>query len=83
MTLRITVEDLETGDRGTTTIPLNDYFIVVHGGCYIDAPATRRENDGETHILTIRGRDRNAKAHDKHYYTPEGFETDESGNPIN
>jgi hypothetical protein len=53
MTLRVTVEDIENGDRDVGTVPLNDYMVIVHGDCHISNIQTYKSG---THVITIKGR---------------------------
>ena len=52
--LRVTVEDLETGDKETAEVPAGEYFIVVTSPCYIGH--TQLFNHGKTVQLTIKDR---------------------------
>ena len=40
MTIRVTVEDLETGDKGTKDVPLIDYFFLATGSVTYSVQAT-------------------------------------------
>ena len=52
--LRITVEDLETGEKESRDIPAGEYFILTTSPCYV-AHTDSYPQKG-THILTIKGR---------------------------
>lgn len=52
--LRVTVEDLLTGEVETKEVPNNDYLILTVGNCWVDGIQTHRH--GETHVLTVKGR---------------------------
>lgn len=52
--LRVTVEDLETGDTETQEIPLNEVLIITTGTCYVDG---WQDYPGKgTTVYTIKGR---------------------------
>jgi hypothetical protein len=52
--LRITVEDLETGDTETKEMPAGEYFILTTSPCYV-AHTSSYPSKG-THIVTVKGR---------------------------
>jgi hypothetical protein len=52
--LRVTVEDLETGDKQTRELPKGEYFILTAAPCYV--AHTNSYPAKGTHILTIKGR---------------------------
>jgi len=52
--LRVTVEDLETGDQETREMPAGEYFILCTSPCYV-AHTNSYPGKG-THVLTIKGR---------------------------
>jgi hypothetical protein len=52
--LRITVEDLATGEKESRDLPMNDFFIVCTGSCHI-AHINDYPTKG-TQVLTIKGR---------------------------
>lgn len=52
--LRVTVEDLETGDKETKEMPKGEYFILTTAPCHV-AHTSSYPAKG-THILTIKGR---------------------------
>ncbi len=52
--LRVTVEDLETGDKDTKEMPAGEYFVLTTSPCYV-AHTNSYPSKG-THILTIKGR---------------------------
>lgn len=54
MTLRITVEDIESGDRDETAIREGDYLLVTHDPCWQDSVQVHA--DGRTHVITVKGR---------------------------
>ncbi len=49
---RITVEDLQTGDKGTKTVGLHDYFLLTTGDCTSSVQAYANG----THVITVKGR---------------------------
>ena len=51
--LRITVEDLETGDKETREMPAGEYFLLTTAPCYVAHTQTHANG---THVLTIKGR---------------------------
>lgn len=54
MTLRVTVEDIDTGDSDTALVQEGDYFLVTHDPC--ELTHTQVYSGGKTHVLTIKGR---------------------------
>lgn len=52
LALRVTVEDLATGDIETIEVPMHEYLILVTGDARIDVQA----HSNGTHQLTVRGR---------------------------
>lgn len=52
--LRITIEDLETGDRETRDIPAGEYFILTTSPCYV--AHTNSYHGKGTHVITVKGR---------------------------
>lgn len=52
--LRVTVEDLETGDKETREMPAGEYFILTTSPCYIGH--TQVWGGGKTVQLTIKDR---------------------------
>lgn len=52
--LRITVEDLETGDQETREMPKGEYFILTTSPCYV-AHTNSFPTKG-THVITVKGR---------------------------
>ena len=52
--LRITVEDLETGDKEVKEMPKGEYFILCTSPCYV-AHTSSYPGKG-THIITVKGR---------------------------
>lgn len=53
MTLRVVVEDIETGETDETLVANGDYVIICAQPCYLDG-LTAHANG--THQLTVRGR---------------------------
>lgn len=53
MLLRVTVEDLETGDKETKEIPAGDYVIVTTAPCYLDGFQAYANG---TVVLTVKGK---------------------------
>jgi antirestriction protein ArdC len=51
--LRVTVEDLKTGDVQTAYVPLHDYVIIATGDCHYSVQAYPRTG---THQITVKGR---------------------------
>jgi hypothetical protein len=54
MTLRLTVEDRETGDREEVVIPDGEYFLITTSPCYL--ANTQAYPSKGTHVLTIKDR---------------------------
>lgn len=52
--LRITVEDLETGDTDTTEIPAGEYVVLTTEPCRVAHTSSYPQKG--THIVTIKGR---------------------------
>jgi hypothetical protein len=52
--LRITVEDLETGEQEVTEIPRGEYVILTTFPCYV--AATRSYPTTGCHVITVEGR---------------------------
>ena len=52
--LRITVEDLETGERQVQEIPRGEYVILTTSPCYVDG--TQAYPTRGTHVITVKGR---------------------------
>lgn len=52
--LRVTVEDLETGDKESKEMPAGEYFILTTSPCYV--AHTNSYPQKGTHVLTIKGR---------------------------
>lgn len=52
--LRITVEDLETGETESREIPAGEYFILCTSPCHV-AHTNSYPGKG-THIITVKGR---------------------------
>ena len=50
--IRVTVEDLATGDTETIEV-MDDYVILAAGSCWVDHVQTYANG---THILTVKGR---------------------------
>jgi hypothetical protein len=53
VTLRVTVTDLETGDRETTEVAEGDCLLVCHEPCYLHHTSAYANG---THVVTIKGR---------------------------
>lgn len=51
MALKVTVEDLETGEKGERVIPDDDYMLITSGSVYLDGTQMYQR----THVLTIKG----------------------------
>jgi hypothetical protein len=51
MALKITVEDLATGEKGEATVPDNDYILITDGSAYMDGVQTYQH----THVITVKG----------------------------
>ena len=54
MSLRVTIEDRETGEREEVLIPDGEYFLLTTSPCYL-AHTNAYPGKG-THVLTIKGR---------------------------
>ncbi len=54
MTLRVTVEDLETGDKSEADVKEGDYIIVAADPCRVDGVQVYR--GGQTHVITVKDR---------------------------
>lgn len=52
--LRITVEDLETGEQQTQELPAGEYFILTTSPCYV--AHTNSYPQRGTHVVTVKGR---------------------------
>lgn len=52
MTIRVSVEDLETGDKDTADVPMNDYFLIATGTCTYSVQTYKNG----THVITVKGR---------------------------
>lgn len=66
---RITVEDLETGEKEAVEIE-NDYVLVAVGDCFV---SHTQVHAGGTHILTVKnshGRKREVDLRERHNYRP-------------
>lgn len=53
--LRVTVEDLETGEKQTVDVPSGDYFMLTTAPAYV---AHTNVFANGTHVVTIKGRTR-------------------------
>ena len=53
--LRITVEDLEAGEKQSRDLPGGDYFLVTTEPAYVDGIQAYKNG---THVVTIKGRTR-------------------------
>jgi hypothetical protein len=53
--LRVTVEDLETGEKATRDVPSGDYMLLVTAPAYV---AHTNVFANGTHVVTIKGRTR-------------------------
>lgn len=53
MALRVTVEDLETGQSSTRDVRAGDYIIVTAAPCFLDGV---QSYNTRTHVLTVKGR---------------------------
>jgi len=51
--LRITVEEIATGETQTVEVPDNEYFIITTGDCHVSH--TQAYPTKGTHVLTIKG----------------------------
>ena len=58
MALRVTVEDIETGEKGERIVPEGDYILITSDPCYLDSTQTY----AKTHVLTIKGFVKDARA---------------------
>ncbi|MDQ2727543.1 MAG: hypothetical protein M3Y91_06705 [Actinomycetota bacterium] len=54
MSVRVTVEDLETGQSDSAVVKDGDYVLVVADPCHLDGVQTYKS--GATHVLTVKGR---------------------------
>ena len=52
--LRITAEDLETGDKQVTEIPAGEYVVLTTEPCHVDGIQAYPQKG--TYIVTIKGR---------------------------
>ncbi len=52
--LRITVEDLESGEKESKEIPAGEYFIVTTTPCHVSS--TQSYPTKGTHVITVRDR---------------------------
>ena len=53
MTIRVTVEDLATGETDSAEVT-DDYIVICEGSCYVAHTNTYPQKG--THVLTIKGR---------------------------
>lgn len=60
MTLRVTVEDLQTGDVQVGEVAEGDYLLICHDPCRLDY-VVKSDNDSR-HVLTVAGRLKSAKS---------------------
>jgi hypothetical protein len=51
MALKITVEDLATGDKGEATVPDDGYILITDGTAYLSSTQAYRTS----HVLTVKG----------------------------
>lgn len=51
--LRVTVEDLETGEKQTRDLPSGDYFMLTTAPAYVDGIQSFKNG---THVVTVKGR---------------------------
>lgn len=51
MTLRVTVEDVETGQQGEATVPDDSYLLITSGSAYLSGTQAYQH----THVLTVKG----------------------------
>lgn len=51
--LRVTVEDLETGEKQSRDLPSGDYFMLTTEPAYVDGIQAFKNG---THVVTIKGR---------------------------
>lgn len=58
MALKVTVEDIETGEKGERIVQDGDYILVTAEPCYLDGVQTY----AKTHVLTVKGFKRDARA---------------------
>lgn len=58
MSLRVTVEDIETGQKGERIVPDGDYILITSEPCYLDGLQTY----AKTHVLTVKGFTKDARA---------------------
>jgi hypothetical protein len=58
MSLRVTVEDMKTGEKGERIVPDGDYILVTSEPCYLDGVQTY----AKTHVLTVKGFTGDARA---------------------
>jgi hypothetical protein len=54
VSLKVTIEDLETGSREEVVIPDGEYFLLTTAPCYL-AHTSAYPGKG-THVLTVKGR---------------------------
>lgn len=55
MSIRVTVEDTETGETETTEIT-NTYLLITEGTAYHHGVTLHRLKDGtQTHVITVKG----------------------------
>ena len=54
MTLRVTVEDIETGDKDEAIVKDGDYIILVTEPARVDGIQVYR--NGQTHVITVKDR---------------------------
>lgn len=52
--LRVTVEDVETGEQQTTELPAGEYLVIATDPCHV--ASTQAYPTSGTHVLTIKGR---------------------------
>jgi hypothetical protein len=53
MSLRVNVEDLETGEKIERVLPDGDYFILATSPCWVDGIQTYPTKG--THVITVKG----------------------------
>jgi len=51
--VRISIEDLETGETQTHDLPSGDYFLLTTTPAYVDSLQTYQTG---THVITVKGR---------------------------
>lgn len=51
MALKVTVEDLETGEKGDRVVPDDDYLLITTGSAYLDGIQTYQR----TQVITVKG----------------------------